>query len=265
MALKDDLLTIFEPYRDFETGSNLSAAVYYPVYPDDTLSQRMARRLAASSTWHTFYEIGAHWGVLLHGRLEDDHRVFEDLCAGLLDRIRHDWPNDAWMKSACGLRELACFVWLLFVRFRSDEVEEVLVRPDWWTLTIRDDSIVVPGGEIVAVNNEEMQFASRIIQTEGNGCAVWRRNVFAITRIAVERFFDESSKASFATALTIADKALVEMKAAAPAWITAARIAEAIGSTAGSVRAALSREYKGRQPPYESDTSGANLGYRWTD
>jgi hypothetical protein len=65
-------------------------------------------------------------------------------------------------------------------------------------------------------------------------------------------------------ALTVADKALAEIEAAYPLWINATRIAEMIGSTPKTVRAKLSERYpSGTCRPYESETGGSNLGYRW--
>lgn len=64
---------------------------------------------------------------------------------------------------------------------------------------------------------------------------------------------------------TIADKALEQIRQSHPEWITSTVIGQRIGKKPGAVRSALSAWTKRLpgDPPYESDTSGRHLGYRW--
>lgn len=74
-----------------------------------------------------------------------------------------------------------------------------------------------------------------------------------------------SASADDTQTLTIADLAVNEIKMAYPNWITSGQIGKKIDKNAKSVRSALSQFAKTLPggPPWESDTSGKPLGYRW--
>jgi len=191
MTLQQQLKQAFAPFEAFATISDLRHATLYPCCPRDGLTPLLVEGVVGDAPFKRVSYPGWH-AEIFYGRLVDDYRVFADAALSMMDCVRRHLPDDSEVKAFAQSQDLAPLYWMKLLYRVAERTDSPLLEVYRGRLQVThgtgDALLSGIGGPMLKLpgDDERLKVARSIAEDERHRFIQSRRNVFLLTRYAIE-------------------------------------------------------------------------------